>query len=307
VLQRVWAKLIRLVHGKPSIPLEKLDQILGLRSWGLILYGALPASLSLLGLLEIKVEQVKVRSATILVAVLLISLLPILVTFLLVRARQKRWYFTTDYLNTRSFITTLLIVICATLIAGGAGIVKGKYTFSLQTLIHPDFSAILESFLFGMASLVLSSTLLATVLTKDADLPGLPSSDFVTALGKIRQQLIAIRLNQIFREFSESIDFDDLKSQTDLLIKEIEVALSQPGHELAKRPLRPLGTTLGSFSNLVITIKNGGSEQEFRWQARFADLDKIADPTRQHVAAARESIVAECSVIQEIISLRLGG
>lgn len=307
MLERVWAKLSRFVDRKSSITLETLDQVLGLRSWGLILYGALPSSLSLWGLPEIKVESVQVKSATILVIALLISLLPVWVTFLLVRAREKRWYFTTDYLRIRSCITTLLIMITATLIAGGAGIVKGKYTFSLHTLIHPDFSAILESFLFGMASLVLSSTLFATVLTKDADLPGLPSSDFVTALGKIRRQLIAIRLNPIWQEFSDSIDFDDLKTQTDSLIKEIQVALSQPGPELAKRSLRPLGTTLGSFSKLVITIKNGGDEQEFRWQARFADLNEFTDPTREYVAAARENIVAEYSVVQQIASLRLGG
>src|SRR5438552_16300139 len=93
--------------------LELLDQLLGLRSWGLILYGALPASLSLLGILD-----VKVGSLDKLLPILLVSLLPLSLTFLLIRARQRDWYLTTDYLNLRSSITTFLIVVSATLISG---------------------------------------------------------------------------------------------------------------------------------------------------------------------------------------------
>lgn len=79
-----------------------VDLYVGLRSWGLILYGALPASLAMLGFLDVKIGKVDDLFPFLLPA----SALPVLLTFLLIRARQKEWYLTTDHLNLRSAITT---------------------------------------------------------------------------------------------------------------------------------------------------------------------------------------------------------
>ena len=295
---------IRLVVERVSRPrLEVLDQIFGLRSWGLILYGALPASLSLVGLLEVKVEEVNLRNISMAIPILLISLLPLLVTFLLVRAREKEWYFTEDYLNFRSCITTLIIVLCATTISGGAGIIKGQH-------VSLGFAA--QSFLFGMASLVLSSTLFAAILAKDADLPGLPSSGFVSSIGKARQKLIAIQISSIWEryDFSDGTQiFDDLVVIANNLRKELGVALSEPGNRLAKRSLKPLDLDVGIFAQSVSEIKAGQSEYltAIRWKVRFADFAKLQDNNLANLKNSREGILDEYSALQRLKSLRLGG
>jgi hypothetical protein len=289
-----------------KITLDKLDQMFGLRAWGLVLYGALPASLSLLGIVEVKVAELHKIGPLIIV-----SLLPVTVTFLLVRARQKEWYFTTDYLNLRSTVTTLLIVISAALIAGAAGIIRDKYAFAQFNLRDPNqVAAYAESFLFGMSSLVISSSIFAAILTKGADLPGLPASGFISSIAKIRQQLIAIQNSPIWRkyDFNDGMEiFDELKQTRNSIIKDLETALSQPGHKLAKRGLQPLRAQLDVFARSITEIKDGAVKDtiEFRWRVRFADLTVISDG--ENLTYEREAIKDEITILRALKSLRLGG
>lgn len=293
------------------ITLDKLDQMLGLRAWGLILYGALPASLSLLGVVEIKVAQVD-RVGRMLIVMLVVSLLPMIVTFLLVRTRQKEWYFTTDYLFLRSIITTLLIVIAATLIAGASGIIREKYQFSPLDLTNQNqLAAFAESFLFGIASLVISSSLFATILTKGADLPGLPASGFISAIAKMRQQLIALQNSQIWQKYDYNEGtkvFDDLRQTYDDILKDLEAALSQPGNKLAKRGLQPLRAQLDVFARSMTEIKDGQIKDtiEFRWRVRFGDptLNVDGDVNLQH---ERDAIKDQIAILKALKNLRLGG
>ncbi|HEY2961741.1 MAG TPA: hypothetical protein VGJ37_04960 [Pyrinomonadaceae bacterium] len=291
-----------------TINLDKLDQMLGLRAWGLILYGALPASLSLLGVVEVKVAQINK-----VVPMLAVSILPLIVTFLLVRARQKEWYFTTDYLNLRSTITTLLIVITATLIAGASGIIREKYHFSPLDLRNQNqLAAYAESFLFGMASLVISSSIFATILTKGADLPGLPASGFITSIAKMRQQLIAIQNSSIWQRYDYNQDttvFDELKQTRDSIIKDLEAALSQPGNKLAKRGLQPLRSQLDVFARSITEIKEGQIKDtiEFRWRVRFADPTTMADGAGENLQHERDAIKDEIAILKTLKNLRLGG
>jgi hypothetical protein len=289
-----------------------LDRVLGLRSWGLILYGSLPACLSLLGLLDIKLDLI---DRPVLIA--FVSLLPLSVTFLLVRARERTWYFTDDYLEIRSLITTILIILCATAISGAVGIIRHKYIFSLEHLTdRTHMIALTESFLFAIASLVVSSTLFATVLTKDIDLPGLPSSGFVTAVAKIRQQLIAIQNSKVWQEYKESEGtkiFDELDTDREQLIKDLQVAQSQPGNKLAKRSLglKPLETDIMVFAQSITYIKDGVVPKTilFRWQTYFADFNSLDDDTLERIKNERAIEIAKAryDVLQRIKSLRLGG
>jgi hypothetical protein len=296
--------------------LELLDQLLGLRSWGLILYGALPASLSLLGILD-----VKIGSFNKILPILLVSLLPLSLTFMLIRARQRDWYFTTDYLNVRSSITTLLIVMSATVIAGASGVIRDKYVFSLHNLT--DRSHVLamgESFLFGMASLVISSTLFATILTKEANLPGLPATDFVKSATGVRQTLIGIQLNPVWKNYEPDIAMlilDDLVTFVDKLRREeLTKTLSYPGHRLAIRPLRPLESDLLQFVKALRYVKGDDEDEDndsrlFRWQVIFADLTTLDELSRNRVSANRNAPTEEYltwyAAGQRIKTLRLGG
>ena len=290
-----------------NITLDKLDQMFGLRAWGLVLYGALPASLSLLGFVDIKVGQISN-----VLPMLVVSLLPLVVTFLLVRARQKEWYFTTDHLNLRTAVTTLLIVITATIIAAASGVIRGDYHFSPLNLGDKQQQiALAKSFLFGMASLVFSSSLFATILTKGADLPGLPASGFVSCIAKIRQQLIAIQNSPIWQkyDFQQGTQiFDDLKVARDNILKELEVALSQPGNKLAKRGLVPLRAELDVFAKSMTDIRDGQVKEtvEFRWRIRFADLSAI-NSDEENLKNERNAINDQYITLRRLKSLRLGG
>jgi hypothetical protein len=284
----------------------KMDQMLGLRSWGLILYGALPACLSLLGFIEIKVGEIGRPQW-----ILLIGCLPLFVTFLLVRAREREWYFTDDYLCLRSAVTTALIVLCATAIAGVAGIIRQKYVFSFPHL--PDRGqALAECFLFGIASLVLSSTLFATVLTKGTDLPGLPSSGFVGAIARIRQQLIAIQQSFIWKEYeADNKKFEDLNTEGTKLMAELRFALSQPGNRLAKKNLglQPLETDIVIFVRSVTSIKDEevADTKEFKWQAYFADFSDLKGDQLENLTNERNRYKASYEGLKRIKSLHLGG
>ena len=292
--------------------IEVFDQTLGLRSWGLIIYGALPACLSLLGFLEIKVALNDKPGP-----ILLVSFLPLFVTFLLVRAREREWYLTNNHLNLRSAITTILIVLCATSISGAAGIIRQKYVFSLANLTdRGHMMAMTESFLFGIASLVISSTLFATVLTKGAELPGLPSSAFVSAIAKIRQQLIAIQNSTVWAQFNDAANtqiLDDLNSEGAKLMTDLQLALSQPGHKLAKRSLglNSLQSDIVVFTQSIAYIKDGEIPDTilFRWQTYFADFKSLVGPTLDQVKNERDKaeIKAAFAVLQKMKGLRLGG
>lgn len=286
--------------------------MLGLRSWGLILYGSLPACLSLLGVLDIKLDLIDRP-----LSIAFVSLLPLSVTFLLVRARERTWYFTDDYLEIRSVITTLLIILFATAISGAVGIIRHKYSFSLTHLTdRAHMIALTESFLFGIASLVVSSTLFATILTKDVDLPGLPSSGFVTAVANIRQQLIAIQNSKIWKAYdqSEGIEiFNKVNTDGVQLVTYLQVALAQPGNRLAKRSLglNPLLEDVDVLTHSLTYIKAGQVPNTilFRWQAYFSDFNNLSGQTLENVKNERETenIKAAYEVLQRIKSLRLGG
>jgi hypothetical protein len=282
----------------------KIDQMLGLRSWGLILYGALPACLSLLGFIEVKVGEIG-RSLWI----LLIGCVPLVVTFLLVRAREREWYFTEDYLTVRSAVTTALILLCATAIAGVAGIIRGKYVFSFPS---DGGQALAECFLFGIASLVLSSTLFATVLTKGTDLPGLPSSGFVGAISRIRQQVIGIQQSFIWKKYeADDNKFEELNTEGTKLMAELRFALSQPGNRLAKKNLglQPLQTDILIFVRSVTKIKDEevADTKEFTWQAYFGDLNDLKGDQLESLTNERNRDKPSYEGLQRIKSLHLGG
>src|ERR1700752_5346630 len=213
-----------------------LDLIFGIRGWGLILYGALPANLALLGTLEVKLGKVDDLKYFLIP----VSFLPIFATFLLIRNRYKEWYLTTDFLKTRSAITTLIIVVSATLISGASGVLHNKYVLTLNFWNDAGLMAIAESYLFGVSSLVITSTLFMTVLSKGSDLPGLPSAKFVELLSKIRSGLSQVKASPIW-EWPKYQGNDQITNELIAKLATVKTSYdelkSYPGNKLAKKSL----------------------------------------------------------------------
>lgn len=251
-----------------------LDYVVGLRVWGLILYGALPANLALLGMLDVTIGEVdKLFSYFIFIPV---SILPLLLTFLLIRTRHKEWYLTTDFLNLRSAISTMLILVSASLISGASGIIHGKYAS-----LH--LTAIAESFLIGVGSLVITSTLFITVLTKNTNLPGLPSSSFVELLAGIRGKIRQIQASLIWKEYNPQGSDQMTKSVQSLaneIKNEFEKVDAHQGNKLAKQRLRHIRFDSKDLIEAVTEILGGGESvklKEHRWKVYFAEFKDLSE------------------------------
>jgi hypothetical protein len=275
-----------------------IDPIVGLRAWGLILYGALPANLALLGTLEVKLRSINELFPFLIPA----SLLPLTVTFLLIRNRQKDWYLTTDYLGVRSVVTTVLIVLCATLISGASGILQGKYKFSLSSIgTHEHIAAIAESFLFGVGSLVITSTLLMTIFTKNTDLPGLPSSKIIELIASIRKKIIQLKTDPIWAWSEQNVGDQVLKNSiaiVDKLKEDLEELFTYPDHHLIKLSMTDIRSLIGELETAIKDVQSGGGValKKERWEILFADLNtlnndqKIERNRKEHIYCALQKL-----------------
>ncbi|MFL6275497.1 MAG: hypothetical protein ACJ74G_09815 [Blastocatellia bacterium] len=289
---------------KPIRPskLVRLDRLLGLRGWGLILYGALPANLALIG--AIKVEMKPIANLPLFLA--MVVPLPIVMTYLLIRTRQKEWYLTADRLALRSAITTLLIILLASLITGAARLIQGDYVFGWAHLFSKGhFITLGESFLFGIATLVVSSTLFMTILTKGSDLPGLPSTAFVSALGKVRQGLKHVQEDLIWEVEPADIQALGIVEATAKRLEgDIESALGEPGQRLAKQSLKLAQADLACFLTALDELKYGNEIDALgeRWNICFGHEANLTD----WQLARREELGMD-SALQRMKGLRLGG
>jgi hypothetical protein len=279
--------------------IDTMDYVLGLRGWGLILYGALPSNLSLLGVLDVKLGKTEALLPLLLPA----SILPVLITFLLVRSRQRDWYLTTDYLNTRSAVVTFLIVVCAALISGLSGLIHGRYLLSFSSFPTPGHvAAMSESFLIAVATLVLTSTLFVTAVTKDMNLPGLPSPELVKLMMEIRGYLKKILAAPIW-ENNVSPD-DDLIGQAQKLKDSLKELVKYPGNTLAKRSLALVESDTNLFVAAIEEIKNGTNKasKELIWEKYFALPELLSQQTKLY----REAVQSSYSAIVRMKNLRLG-
>jgi hypothetical protein len=259
------------IAKKESNYLIKLDIIVGLRAWGLILYGALPSNLALVGALEVKIGNIDDLNPFYFIAA---SILPIFLLFMLIRDRHKEWYLTTDFLNLRSTIVTIIILILATLISGISGIIHNRYIVGLpQSWSWNEWTAIAESFLLAVTSLVVSSALFMTAIAKESNLPGLPTVEFVKLIEELQRNLRYMKNNKIWETYI-SIDDNELID----LVKKIELDLIKAntyiGNRLAIKSLKPLQKDMTNLIRALENVRDGGQgtweiyfEQEFRLSA----------------------------------------
>jgi hypothetical protein len=275
-----------------------LDYLVGLRAWGLLLYGALPATLALLGLLEVKLTQT--RNILLLIP---ISFLPLFLTFLLVRSRHREWYLTTDFLNFRSAFVTVSIISMATLISGLSGVLHDKYQFSSSVItkagILEYLYVVAESFLLGAGSLVLTSTLFMAIITKGGDLPGLPASELVKKIATIRSKLQRVNSAPLWNTpmgDSRKNEAEELKSLLDEASGLAGIVVTR-SFELAK-------TAVDYYLEAVETIDsvNGDNAKRENWAPYFASTETLTPAQRSE----RSANVKAYTTLQQLRGLKLG-
>lgn len=286
-----------------------LDNIFCFRAWGLILYGALPSYLALLGVSKGKVEFTDIDN--LLRIFIFASILPIAITFLLIRARQRNWYLTTDFLNVRSFISTFVILILATLICGVSVIIhsdnQGESNIGLLEYIKREGLGKIASqaYLLAVVSLVISSTLFITVLTRNINLPGLPSDDFVKLLGKIRTNMRKIMSSKVWKEYF-SLDDNGLTKLAKEIKDDMDQAAVCTGNYIAKKSLDPIRKDVINLIEIFKEIKEGGSKvsKQIKWKIYFAGPEVISDHKKPSLPSEKEK--KQIASLDRLRKLKLG-
>lgn len=170
------------------------DYCLGLRGSGLIIYGALPASLGALGAFK-PPDQATLDSKIGLAAIpflCCVALIPVVLTYVLVRQRMANWYLLPNYLSVRAATITLSIILVSALVCGANGLLVGTYRLvpsvaAWRALPLGDKARpIGECLLLSFAYLVGSSTLFLTVVKEDGNLPLLPGKEEIDNLKLLR-------------------------------------------------------------------------------------------------------------------------
>lgn len=176
--------------------LLKFDYLLGLRGCGLVIYGALPASLGALGAFK-PPDQATLESKVGLAAlpyIICVAFIPVILTFVLVRQRLANWYLLPDYLVLRTAIITVGIILMSSLVCGANGLLAGSYRLVSMTAwknlpLRDKVLPISECLLLSFAYLVGASTLFLTVVKEDGNLPLLPNKTEVDNLTLLRSHL----------------------------------------------------------------------------------------------------------------------
>lgn len=196
-----------------NIPGLKRHYSLGRRGWGLVLYGALPASLVCLGVIKVQVPALTLSEADLLnitiasLPLIAIAGIPLTISFLLVRQRMAAWYLLADRLTSRTILVWAAIAVCSTIVTWGALYVKAK---------QGQGPGYIEIALTTVAILVGSSTLFLTAVKEVGGLPALPSKQFVGHVTSLQGLLLKIQDDPIWKTVE--------RPQEDTLKQDIEKA-----------------------------------------------------------------------------------
>jgi hypothetical protein len=244
-----------------------LDHLLGLRAFGLVVYGALPASLGALGAFK-PPDQTTLGGKIGLAAlpyIFIVALIPVVLTYFLVRQRLANWYLLRDYLSIRATAITVAIIAISCFVCAANGLLVG--TFKRVPInrwwalpFHDKAWPIGVCLLLSFAYLVGSSTLFLTVVKEDGNLPLLPNKTEVDNVASLRGKL------------------------RDIAHSEIQVT------KFEQAQLRQLGTTLteliAAASNVIIDLQKGfvgiGRERFYAdLSAQLSDLNSAATDAAQ--------------------------
>jgi hypothetical protein len=243
----------------------RVDELLGLRGWGLIFYGVLPSNLALLGILDTKLPDIDKIS---IILILVASIIPLFFIFVLIRSQNKNWYITKDRFNIRSLTITFLIIILSTLIVEISGVIHKKYVLCMPWDIE-TLNSSAECFLLAISSLVLSSSIFILVLTQKTNFPLLPPISFVESMCKIEKNLRMIKDDEIWYNFKD-VD-DSLANLVEETKNELYDVIISNGNNLAKMSLKQNYEDLINLANVLkkIQIDRGKKSKKIHWEIYF--------------------------------------
>ncbi len=271
--------------------METADKIFGLRAWGLYLYGSLAAYLPFFGILDIKSNLIEDVPKLILLSS---SLLPVFVIFLLIKARYRIWYLTTDRLFIRALITTLLIIIISSLICGMSLIVRNDYEISFS-LAAKYRNGIAEALLMAVICLTVSSTLFIAVLLKTLNLPGLPTQEFIKKQNVIRSNLKFILSSGIKEELLSGEEMKELQKKGKEIEKNMKEIENLSENYFAKKYMSSLLEHVNNFNQVLYEmIAPGSVDKELKWK-KYIKQETSSDKNN------KKSIS-----VKEIFALKLG-
>ncbi|PRQ03372.1 hypothetical protein ENSA5_16800 [Enhygromyxa salina] len=176
------------------------DYTLGLRAWGLVLYGSMPASLAALGVGKLNPMNVPSPEPIVWVAAVMVASIPVLVTMLLIQQRLNSWYLACDHMILRSFNVTFVVFMAAGLLTGAAQVFTDG---------PPDdefVRAIVNALLVGALTLSVSSALFLAAIKSDSGLPLLPAQSFTRDLDEARDAFYTIGRSGYWRRDPAALD-----------------------------------------------------------------------------------------------------
>lgn len=275
-----------------------IDKYLGLRAWGLILYGILPSNLAFIGMLDVELPDTSKLSP---ILILMASVIPLIFVFSLVSYQNKKWYLTEEKIYSRSFTITFLIVLFSTLIIGISGVIQNKYFLCIPAWDFRINKASAECFLSAISCLVISSSIFILALTQNADFPLLPSVSFAESIDEINRNIRDIQNHEIWKNY---VVFDPFL--IDLIIAaetKINNIIVSKGNSLAKIVLTNVYEDLGYLNKTLERIWRCKSEESQRdlWEIYFGDFEKLTEYQKK---IRKKYIVFDS--LQEIINLDLG-
>lgn len=268
------------------------------RIW-LIFYGVIPSILVLLGSLEEKIDLVNEQFIFIYIAA---SILLIFFIFILIRKRYREWYLNTDSIGRFSASTTIIILILAMLVIGTSGIVHNRYSIGIpHSWSWNDWKAIIESFLLAV-SLVISSTFFMTILTKERDLPGLPSIEFVKLMAKLRNNMMNMKSNKIWVEYIY-LD-DELINSAEKNKNYLNQAIICTENHPVKKSLETVYVDMTNLVKILDEIRYSGNEvsKQIIWNIYFADIRTLSEDEKRRRSYNEEKFAS----IERLKKLKIG-
>lgn len=280
--------------------LTKLDENIDPWRFWLIFYGVIPSILALFSPLEEYINRINEQFIFIYIAA---SILLIFLIFILIRTRYREWYLNTDSIGSFSASTTIIILILAMLVIGTSGIVHNRYSIGIpHSWSWNDWMAIIESFIFAVINLVISSTFFMVVLMMERNVHGLPSIDFIKLMAKLRNNMRNMKSNKIWVEYI-SLD-DELINSAEKNKSDLNQAIICTENCPVKKSLKIMHTDVTNLIEILKEIKSSGNavSKQIIWNIYFAEMGTLSDDEKIRRFHNKD----KCASIERLKKLKIG-
>ena len=203
---------------------------------------------------------------------------------------------------------TVITLLISTLIFELSGVLQGKYIFVIPNNWNESMDLLksglyFEPFILAIASLLISSTLFFTVVTKEVNLPALPPVKFVKLIIEIQDNMKLLKNDQIWKEYV-SMEDDKLID----LANKIEVLLNQAINVKIsfnfQKSLKPVHDDIINLINVLYEVKTGVNDvsKEITWKIYFENQNLLSPDQIKRRESKNEMYIS----IERLKELELG-